>query len=131
MEGDTPFDYWIRLNRAIEVAEDCLKRQNKELNNPSGVLTVMFIKLCPNPELSLIFMWKPLHEWTAAEVHGRLEEYQRKCKAPRPLRLAPLVTTLTQEVSRPVSAVVNPLPGTLAAAHKWLIRGIGLCDGHA
>ena len=68
MEGETPFDYWIRLSRAIEVAEDCLKSQNKELDNPLRVLTVMFIKHCPNPELSLIFMCKPLHEWTAAEV---------------------------------------------------------------
>ena len=121
LEGETPFDYLIRLNRAIEVAEDSLKRQNKELDNPSRVLTVMFIKHCPNPELSLIFICKPLHEWMAAEVHGRLEMYQRKCKAPRPLRLPPLVTTLTQEVSRPVSAVAkcpDPLP---QPTRHWIV----------
>ncbi|XP_055717354.1 uncharacterized protein LOC129810649 [Salvelinus fontinalis] len=131
VEGETPFDYWIRLNRAIEVAEDCLKRQNKELDNPSRVLTVMFIKHCPNPELSLIFMCKPLHEWTAAEVHGRLEEYQRKCNAPSPLRLAPLVTTLTHEVSRPVSAVANcpdPLQQPTNGSSEALDRVMGMVE---
>lgn len=108
-----------------------MKRQNKELDNPSRVLTVMFIKHCPNPELSLIFMCKPLHEWTVAEVHGRLEEYQRKCKAPRPLWLAPLVTTLTQEVSRPVSAVANcpdPLQQPTTGSSEALDRVIGMLE---
>lgn len=40
----------------------------------------MFIRNCPDPELSLIFKCKPLHEWTAADVQVRLDEYQREDK---------------------------------------------------
>lgn len=40
----------------------------------------MFIRNCPDPELSLIFKCKPLDEWTAADVQIRLDEYQRESK---------------------------------------------------
>lgn len=37
---------------------------------------MMFIRNCPDPELTLIFKCKPLDEWTTADVQIRLDEYQ-------------------------------------------------------
>lgn len=75
--GEHPFDYWLRLNRAMEVSEDCLRRQNKAFDNLSRDLTAMFICHCPDPELSLLFKCKPLQQWTVADMHDRLVEHSR------------------------------------------------------
>ncbi|RXN22067.1 interleukin-1 receptor accessory -like 1-A isoform X3 [Labeo rohita] len=32
--GENAMDYWIRLNKAVDVAEDCLKRQGRNLEDP-------------------------------------------------------------------------------------------------
>ena len=37
-EGKDPFDYWLRLNRAMDMTQDCLKRQNK--SNKSSIYPV-------------------------------------------------------------------------------------------
>ncbi|KAL0149055.1 hypothetical protein M9458_055670, partial [Cirrhinus mrigala] len=76
--GKDPFDYWLRLNRAMDMAEDCLKRENKKTDHLSRELTVMFIIHCADPELSLIFKCRPVEQWTAADVHAHLEEYGRE-----------------------------------------------------
>lgn len=76
--NELPFDYWIRLNKAIDATEEALKRQGKTLDNPTREVTVMFIRYCPDPELALIFKCKPLEEWTAGEVQMRLDECQRE-----------------------------------------------------
>lgn len=112
LHGESPFDYWIRLNRAIDVAEECLKRQYKTLDKPSQEVTVMFIRHCPDPELSLIFKCKPLHQWTAGEVHERLDEYQRERRYSRHFVSSPAVTTLRQEVHRPLSNPVHQVPAS-------------------
>lgn len=113
LTGEQPFDYWLRLNRAMEVAEDCAKRQNEKIDNPSRLLTVMFIRHCPDPELSLIFKCKPLQQWTAAEVHERLDEWRRERKLSHPAKvLPPVVTTLRQEVSAvmpPTMPAIRPI----------------------
>lgn len=75
---ETAVDYWIRLNKAIDIAVDGLKRQGKTLDNPSREVTVMFITHCPDTELSLVFSCKPLEEWTATDVQVRLDEHHRK-----------------------------------------------------
>ncbi|XP_026082956.1 uncharacterized protein LOC113058911 [Carassius auratus] len=80
LQNEKPFDYWIRLHNAIDVAVEGLKRQGKTLDDPFREVTVMFIRNCPDPELSLIFKCKPLHEWAAADVQVRLDEYQRENK---------------------------------------------------
>lgn len=80
LKGESPFDSCIRLNRAIDVAEDCLKRQGKKLDNPSQKVTVMFVRHCLDPHLQLIFRCKPQQHWMAAEVQERLDEFQRKNK---------------------------------------------------
>lgn len=93
--GEDPFDYWLRLNRAMDTAEDCLKRQNKKVDDLSRELTLMFIRHCPDPELSLIFKCRSLEQWTAADVHARLEEYSREKRCGS----VPAITLLNQEVT--------------------------------
>lgn len=113
LTGEKPFDYWIRLNRAIDVAEDCVRRQGKKLEDPAREVTVMFIRHCPDPGLCLIFKCKPLHQWTAGEVHERLEEHQRESRA-KQLSCSPVtISTLKQVVSPPVvSSKVKPVSVT-------------------
>lgn len=97
--GEDPFDYWLRLNRAMDMAEDCLKRQNKKTDDLSRELTVMFIRHCPDPELSLIFKCRPLEQWTAADVHARLEEYGREKRCSSVSRVPPAIPLLKQEIA--------------------------------
>lgn len=114
LTGEQPFDYWLRLNRAMEVVEESAKRLNERIENPSRLLTVMFIRHCPDPELSLIFKCRPLHEWTAADVHVRLEERRRERGISHPATVSlPLVACHRQEVSAavpPTTPAVGPAP---------------------
>ncbi|KAL2076458.1 hypothetical protein ACEWY4_027922 [Coilia grayii] len=103
LTGEKPFDYWIRLNRAIDVAEDCVRRQGKKLEDPKREVTAMFIRHCPDPGLCLIFKCKPLNQWTVGEVHERLEEHQRESRAKHLAGQTTNVSALKQEVSLPVA----------------------------
>ncbi|XP_054647797.1 uncharacterized protein LOC129189766 [Dunckerocampus dactyliophorus] len=97
--GEHSFDYWLRLNRAMEVTEDCLRRQNKTFDNLTRDLTAMFIRHCPNPELSLIFKCKPLQQWTACEVHEKLVEHSRNQRLSVQPKRVTTITSKLQEVS--------------------------------
>ncbi|KAL1252258.1 hypothetical protein QQF64_020054 [Cirrhinus molitorella] len=46
--GENVIYYWIRLNKTVDVAEDCLKRQGHDLEDPSKEVT-MFVKTLPRP----------------------------------------------------------------------------------
>lgn len=48
------------------------------MGNISEEVAHMFVKYCPDPVLSGLFKHKPISEWTAKEVQGRLDEYQRE-----------------------------------------------------
>ena len=102
LPAENPFDYWIRLNRAIDVAEEGMRRQGKKLEDPAREVTVMFIRHCPDPELCLIFKCKPLHQWTAGGVHECLEEHRRERKTKQLSRPNVVVSSLRQEVSSPM-----------------------------
>ncbi|XP_029937360.1 uncharacterized protein LOC115380357 [Myripristis murdjan] len=112
---EDPFEYWLRLNRAMEVTEDCLKRQNKTVDDPSRELTTMFIRHCPDSELSLIFKCKPLQQWTAADVHEKLVEHGREKRQSSQPRSAAAVTMLQQEV-RPANP--SPVPSGEKTTHS-------------
>ncbi|XP_042625592.1 tudor domain-containing protein 1-like [Cyprinus carpio] len=47
--GENPVDYWIRINKAADLANDGLHRQGKQLADMSDEVTRMFIKHCPDP----------------------------------------------------------------------------------
>lgn len=55
---ENPVDNWIRLNKAADLLlEGLMKDMNDEV-------AVMFVKHCPDPELSCPLKCKPIHEWT-------------------------------------------------------------------
>lgn len=74
-KGEDAFDYWLRLNRAVDLAVERLKDQGKSLDSPSTEVTRMFIKNCPSTELAMTFRSKTIDNWTAHEVQDILNEY--------------------------------------------------------
>lgn len=74
-EQERPYEYWLRLNRATDVAASCLKEQGKMFDNPSVEVTRMFIRHCPSRDLALSFRSKTIDKWTAREVQEVLDEY--------------------------------------------------------
>lgn len=79
-QNEGPFDYWIRLNKAADLAEQHLKSEGRTLQNRDMEIAVMFIRNCPDKDLSMMFLSKPQREWTAAEVQDRLDEFVRDRK---------------------------------------------------
>lgn len=76
--GETAVDYWIRVNKAADLADEGLHRQGLAIDKFSEEVAHMFVKYCPDPVLSALFKHKPIGEWSAKEVQGRLDEYQRE-----------------------------------------------------
>lgn len=74
-EGETPYDYWLRLNKAADVTSDCLREQGKTLDKPSVEIVRMFIRNCPNKDLALTFRSKSIDKWSAHEVQAVLNDY--------------------------------------------------------
>ncbi|KAL1246737.1 hypothetical protein QQF64_034332 [Cirrhinus molitorella] len=65
--NESPMDYWIRLNKSIDVADECLRRRNKCVEDPAAEAVMMFVSHCPDPGFALSFQFKPAEQWTAAE----------------------------------------------------------------
>ncbi|KAI9999524.1 hypothetical protein NQD34_018446 [Periophthalmus magnuspinnatus] len=51
--GETPVEYWLRLNKALDAAEEGLKRLGRNLTDPCHEAAMMFIKYCPDSTLLL------------------------------------------------------------------------------
>lgn len=77
-QRENPIDYWIRLNKAADMAEEGLKHQGRNMENMGGEIAKMFVKHCPDPELASVFKYKQIHEWTTTEIQERIAEYQRE-----------------------------------------------------
>jgi hypothetical protein len=75
---ENPVDYWIRLNKAADTADEGLHRQGRKMENICGEVAQMFAKHCPDPQLSSIFKCKPVSEWTSRDIQLRVDEYQRE-----------------------------------------------------
>ncbi|KAJ8385377.1 hypothetical protein AAFF_G00189980 [Aldrovandia affinis] len=137
--NELPFDYWIRLNKGIDMAEDALKRQGKTLENPAREVTVMFIRHCPDPELALVFKCKPLEEWTAGEMQARLDECQREHRLKQrqptclaggvvsPVRPTGVLHVCDQTAEKP-AATQPPLVPTQPTEGRSLERVIALLE---
>lgn len=106
---ESPIDYWLRLNKAADVAEECLQRQGKGMENLNKEVAMMFVRHCNEPSLSAVFKSKLADSWTAKEVQERIDEYHREMKS-RPGRPAAeritrqavaVVTDDVQEIGRP------------------------------
>lgn len=77
---ENPVDYWIRLNKAADLALEGLRRQGKKTENINNEVALMFVKHCPDPELSCTLKCKPIHEWTSRDVQLRIDDYQRELR---------------------------------------------------
>lgn len=71
--GESAWDFWIRLNKAADVAEQSLKWEGRTLDNRSKEVAVMFIRNCPDKELAFVFKSKPVQSWNASEVQEQLD----------------------------------------------------------
>lgn len=74
-------EYWIRLNNAIDIADECLQRQGRSVEDPGREVSMMFIKYCPDPILYNRLSFKAAEEWTTAEVQERIDSFQRELRA--------------------------------------------------
>ncbi|XP_044055587.1 uncharacterized protein LOC122877719 [Siniperca chuatsi] len=112
--GEHPFDYWLRLNKALEVTEDSLKRQNKTFDCLSRDLAAMFIQNCPDPELSLILRCKPMHQWTVADIHEKLVERAKDLRQTPKQKVNTVLFSQHREVAAPLHSV-SPVTANVAA----------------
>lgn len=78
--GESAMEYWIRLNKAIDVAEECLRRQRRVLEEPGAELVTMFVSHCPDPSLAVSLSFKPAEKWTPSEIQERVDARQRVLK---------------------------------------------------
>lgn len=56
---ESPVDYWVRLNTAAEHADRHLQKNGGKMENMSVEVAMMFIRNCPNSDLSSVFRCKP------------------------------------------------------------------------
>lgn len=81
--SESSLDYWIRLNKAIDLADECLRRQGRRVEDPSHEVTMMFLKHCPDPSLYTALRGKPLEKWTAGEVQEMIDSHHRDRQSAR------------------------------------------------
>ncbi|KAI3374357.1 hypothetical protein L3Q82_005963 [Scortum barcoo] len=74
--GETPIEYWLRLNKAVDIAEEGLKRLGRQMENPCQEATMMFVKYCPDPALAAVLKFKAPDKWTTSEIQERIDHYQ-------------------------------------------------------
>lgn len=99
--GEGVMDYWIRLNKAIDVADECLRRRGGCVEDTGAEVVMMFISHCPDPSLSMSFRFKAAEKWTAAEVQERVDDYQRDMRrsVARAQRAAPVSSYRPSQVA--------------------------------
>lgn len=98
MPGEAPVEYWLRLNKAVDAAEEGIKRLGRQMGDPCHEAAMMFVKYCPDPTLAAVFRFKAPDKWTASEVQEHIDRYQTERKEQvitKPKRSKP-VTVLVQ-----------------------------------
>lgn len=114
--GEGVMDYWIRLNKAIDVADECLRRRGRCVEDSSAEVVMMFISHCPDPGLAMSFQLKPVEQWAAAEVQERLDNYQRDLRrSGARARHAVDLSTCSQS---PVTVDPSPPAAQCSGAHQ-------------
>lgn len=137
-ELEDPYEYWLRLNRAADVATSCLKEQGKVFDNPNVEVTRMFIRHCPSRDLALTFRSKTLDKWSAREVQEVLDEYHLEKGVRSSNAGGKRINVNVVEVS-PTAASVSATPNvenTVSQDTSTLERLIGMLEkvllqGHA
>lgn len=80
LAGEDPVEYWVRLNKAVDLAEEALKRLGRRMEDPCQEAAMMFVKYCPDSTLSAVFRFKAPEKWTAQEIQEQLDRYQTELK---------------------------------------------------
>lgn len=80
MTGETPVEYWLRLNKAVDIAEEGLKRLGRQLENPCQEAAIMFVKYCPDPTIAALLKFKAPDKWTASEIQEHINRFQTEMK---------------------------------------------------
>lgn len=78
--GETPVEYWLRLNKAVDAAGEGLRRLGRDMGDPCQEVTMMFVKHCPDPTLAAVFKFKAPDKWTASEIQEHIDRYQIETK---------------------------------------------------
>lgn len=60
------------------------------MENMSSEIAIMFIKNCPNLDLSNVFRCKPISKWSAEEVQEAIDEYERDFRSRKPVPSMPI-----------------------------------------
>lgn len=117
--GEDPVEYWIRLNKAVDAAEEGLSRHGRHIDDPRREVTMMFVKYCPDPSLAAVLRFKAPEKWTAGEIQEHVDRYQiemREQLNTRPNRpsaarhvAAHVQTPVPEEVSMPSLPVLPPV----------------------
>lgn len=77
LTGESALDYWIRLNKAAEMTEQCLVSKGEPATDLSHHAVIMFVRNCPDRELALIFKTKPPRDWSAREVQEHIDNHRK------------------------------------------------------
>ena len=111
-DQEDPYDYWLRLNKAADLATDCLRGQGKTLDNPEMEVTRMFIRNCPCKDLALTFRSKTITRWSASEVLEVLNEYhaEMSCKTTSPVHPVDIAVHRAEVGYSPVSPHSSQVP---------------------
>ncbi|XP_062263376.1 uncharacterized protein LOC133970531 [Platichthys flesus] len=81
--SESDLDYWIRLNKANDLADECLRRQGKKVEDPCHEVTMMFVKHCPDPSLYTALRSRPLEKWTVGEVQELVDSHHKDRQSAR------------------------------------------------
>lgn len=104
-------EYWIRINKTVDVADECLKRQGWSIDDPSYEVSMMFIKHCPDQSLASVFKYKAAEKWSACEIQERLEEHMQERKTQASVIRPTKPSTLEHKVHSQCPKVDNtPVP---------------------
>ncbi len=99
---ESSLDYWIRLNKTIDLANECLQRQGKRVEDPGHEAAMMFVKHCPEPALYAAFRSKPVEKWTVGEVQEMVDSYHRDKLSTKSSRAQHIAKVEEGEISGPV-----------------------------
>ena len=118
MPGEDAMGYWIRLNKTIDVADECLRRQGRSIDDPSREVSMMFIKHCPDQSLASVFKFKSAEKWSASEIQERLDEHMQETRnrAIKSFKSGSVAQNVQTQCQVPMvddvnSSVVNNAPG--------------------
>ncbi|XP_037828974.1 uncharacterized protein LOC108247133 isoform X1 [Kryptolebias marmoratus] len=128
-EAEDPFEYWLRLNGAADVAVNQLKEQGKTFDNPSAEVTRMFIRNCPCKDLALTFRSKTIEKWSAQDVQEVLDEYHME-KGLRSAEKESRISVNRAEVdcTAPASVHKQELQQCVAPDNSTMERLIGMLE---